>query len=236
MKIVAIIQARMNSSRFYGKILEPIESKPLLEHIIDRLKCLLISDKRTQPTFLDEIVIATTQNEADLKVVELAKKNNITAFTGSENDVLGRFIMAATSVNADHILRVTGDNPLIDIHMLPKMISYHLQKSADYSYVEGLPYGAGTEIVSFETLKKIACLTTKSRDREHVTIYIREHPEQFIIHKIIAEKELYYPDYRITVDEKKDLQLIRKIYKLLYQEGKIIDLREVIKLAYPLKK
>jgi spore coat polysaccharide biosynthesis protein SpsF len=228
MKVVALVQARMGSTRFRGKVLKEVSGKPMLKHVIDRLK---------HAKTLSEIIIATSVNERDKPIVELSKRLGVGCFVGSEEDVLDRFLKAAEQARADVIVRVTADCPLIDPCTVDKIVSCHLQSNVDYTRTlidennnKSFPRGLDTEVFSMKLLRRIHELAKDPYEREHVTVFIYNHPQFFRIEVIEAEGILQMPSYRLCVDVEDDLRLIREIYDRLYNPNKIIDIKEVIKL------
>ena len=146
-KIVAIIQARMGSTRLPGKVLKEVLSRPLLSYQIERMK---------KAQNIDELVIATTPNGNE-SIIELCHKENITYFIGSEKDVLERYYLAAKKSQADIIVRMTSDCPLIDPVIVDKVIDMYLQNDFDYvsnTQLRTFPRGMDTEVFSFEALEK----------------------------------------------------------------------------------
>jgi spore coat polysaccharide biosynthesis protein SpsF len=206
-KIVAIIQARMGSTRLPGKVLKEIGGKFILEILVNRLK----RAKR-----ISSIVVATTERKEDDKIVELAKKLGVEWFRGSEDDVLTRFVEASRAVSADIIIRITSDNPLTDPELMDGLIKAHLESEADYTHCMESPLGTSVEVVNRETLERIDSIAKDAEYREHVTLYIREHPELFKIHVVKAEDfGLNHPNLRLTVDTEDDLELMRKLQENL---------------------
>ena len=230
-EVVGIIQARMGSSRLPGKTMMNIEGKPLLEHLITRIKkCKTLND----------IVIATTDQERDAVIVNLAKKCDVKWFIGSEPDVLDRFVKAAERFKADMVVRICADNPLTSPNEIDKLVNHHLRTGADYSYnnrphPKGLLDGAGAEIVNLNVLKKISKLATEKRYREHVTLFILENPKLFKIERLDADEKLRRPELRLDVDYEEDLDFIKEIYARLYRPNNLIKLVDVIDLLneYP---
>ncbi len=225
MKIGVIVQARMGSTRLPGKVARKISGKPMLGHIIERLK---------EADELDQIIVATSDKEEDNKIVKIAEGENVTNFRGSEEDVLSRYIEAAERYKLDVVLRVTGDCPLIDPVTIDELILEFLRSDdIDYMRLEGYPRGLDTGICYLDTLKRVAVEIRGDNDeglyREHVTLYIYRNPEKFNIGIKEAPVELKR-DYRLCVDEIDDYELINEIYKRLYEDGGIIDIREVIDL------
>lgn len=226
LKIIAIIQARMGSTRLPGKSMADIVGKPLLEHVIDRVKIA---------SSLDEIVVATSSKDQDLPIIHLAEKCGVKSFVGSEEDVLNRFLKAAERFEAAQIVRICADNPLIDPYEIDKLIEHHLKTGADYSYnnrphPKSLPDGSGAEIVTMDVLKRVHKVATEKPHREHVTLFILDHSEDFHIERLDADVKLRRPQYRLDVDFQEDLEFIREIYKRLYKPGKFVTTKEVIAL------
>jgi len=205
--VTAIIQARMGSTRFPGKSLRPIAGFPLLEHIIVRLK---------QVPEIDLILLATPEKETEIPLVELAHQLQIHVFQGSEDNVLGRFIKAGESVQTEQVVRVCGDNPLIDIPLSRSLIQTHLSDNADYTIPnDPVPLGSSCEVIRFETLKKIGELAKSSIYREHVTTWFHDHPSDFKIKRVNSPDYLKGCNFRLTVDTEQDFLLIEEIYKNL---------------------
>ncbi|OEF98877.1 acylneuraminate cytidylyltransferase [Vulcanibacillus modesticaldus] len=224
MKIVAIIQARMNSTRLPGKVLKSVLNKPLLEYQIERIK---------RSKLLDEIVIATTVKEVDLPIIALSKRLGIIYFRGLEADVLARYYGAAKKFQADIIVRLTSDCPIIDPQIIDRVIEYYLLHQNVYDYVSNIlkrsyPRGMDTEVFSFESLEKAHFQATKPFEREHVTPFIYKHPELFGLGNVASKEDL--SQYRLTVDTPEDFQLIKRIIEHLYPLDQNFTLFDVIKL------
>jgi len=223
-KIVAIIQARMGSTRLPGKILKTINGKTLLEYQLDRVK---------QSNIINQIIIATTVKETDQPIVDFCENYGVEYYRGSENDVLSRYYEAAKSNDGDIIVRLTSDCPIIDPRIIDKTIIYYLENSSNFDYVSNtvertFPRGMDTEVFSVNVLKKAyeeACL---ERDREHVTAYFYTNPEVFKIGYISNDKD--YGNYRWTVDTSEDFQLIQLIVNKLYKKNEMFYMEDVIDL------
>jgi spore coat polysaccharide biosynthesis protein SpsF len=228
MNIAAIIQARMGSTRLPGKILETICGKPLLQHVVERIK---------KVQTIDEIVIATTTSEKDTILTgEAITMEGASIFRGSEEDVLERYYRAAQKVGAEVIVRITADCPLIDPVIIDAMVGSYLKKSTgdnsvDYlsnTLVRTFPRGLDAEVFSFEVLERAFNEAKEEYQREHVTPYIWQNPEIFTLECFKNEEDLSF--HRWTVDEEEDLRLVREIYKELYREGHCFLLNEVVDL------
>ena len=223
-KIGAIIQARMTSTRLPGKVLMDIEGKPMLWHVVNRLK---FSEK------LDDIILAIPNTKKNNILEKFAKDNKVKYFRGSEEDVLSRYYKTAKKFKCDLIVRITSDCPLIDPQIVDLVIEKHLKLNADYTsntLKRTFPRGLGVEVFNFKVLKKAQKEAKEDYQREHVTPYIYEHPEIFELQNIEAKGKLRRPDLRLTVDTKEDLKLIREIYRYLYNPGKIFYTEEIIDL------
>lgn len=206
-KVTIMIQARIESKRFPQKVISSIAGKPMIWHIINRLKHVKSSN---------QIILLTTKKTSDKILVKLAEKNNILFFTGPINDVLKRYYLCANQFSADPIVRITGDCPLVDFSLIDQIIKFY--QSHDYDYVSNTikptyPDGLDVEVFSFKTLEKMYKLATKKSDREHVTSFIIQNKSKFKIFNFKNKKDL--SKFRLTVDEKNDLKLIRKIYSYM---------------------
>lgn len=226
LKVVCIIQARMGSTRLPGKVLLPLEGKAVILHDIDRV----LAAKT-----IDAVVIATTTKSDDQKIVDTVAGYNprVSVFRGSEEDVLDRYYKAAKEVQADVVIRITSDCPLIDPIIIDEVVTAFLRTpSIDYvANVLGeytFPNGMDVEVVAFSILEQLWKKTTDPFDREHVTVYIKKYPEQFITKNI--KHAIDYSFHRWTLDEEKDFQLISYIYKKLYAKNPLFTMEDILKL------
>ena len=159
-------------------------------------------------------ILATTKNSQDKILLRIAKECNILSFTGKTYDVLDRYYQCAIEFNADPIIRITGDCPLIDPVIIKKMLEKYMKNDYDYltnTFPPTFPDGLDVEIFSFKTLQKIVREAKLSSEKEHVTSYIHNHPKKFNISNYKNNEDL--SKFRLTVDEKQDMTLIKKIYK-----------------------
>lgn len=203
MKIAALIQARMNSTRLPGKVMKKINSYPIIELIIERLK---FSKK------IDEIILATTKNEEDDFLSEHASSLGVKVFRGSEKNVLDRFYKAAKKNNLDCIVRITADCPLVDPWLVDQIIKEFLK--SDYDYISNAieptyPDGLDCEVFNMKALEKSWKEATSQHQKEHVTPYIYE-TDNFRIKNFSSKKD--FSNLRWTVDENIDLLVIKNIY------------------------
>jgi spore coat polysaccharide biosynthesis protein SpsF len=225
-KFTVIVQARTGSSRLPGKIFKNLSGKPVLWHVWDRL---------SHSKLIDKIVIATTDLPEDDGVEKFCEENLIPFYRGSSHDVLSRYYEAAKKFNADIIIRVTSDCPVVDPIIIDqiaaKFVEINKKERLDYmsnSIVRTFPRGLDAEIFTFSVLDKSFKEALKEYEREHVTPYIYQHPELFNIEHFTNEVD--YSFHRWTVDTKEDYELIHKIYSELYQPGKLFLFKDILDL------
>jgi spore coat polysaccharide biosynthesis protein SpsF len=222
MKFSIIIQARLGSCRFPGKVLKYYKNYSILDILIKRIK---------KSKLINKIIIATTNKKKDQKIINYCKENKILFFRGSENDVLKRYYDAATKYNADIIVRITGDCPLIDPSIVSQVIRTFGHNNFDYvtnSNIRTYPDGMDVAVFSAKNLKKISNTTKNSHDREHVTLYFRRKNNNYSICNIMAPYNLHYPDLGLTLDEIKDFILIKKIFKKFKKNQNTFSCLEVV--------
>lgn len=221
MKITAIVQARMTSSRLPGKVLKKVLDKPLLEYQIERMRRIEL---------VDEVVLATTTNATDDPVIELCNRLGISTYRGSENDVLARYYEAAKLYQADVVVRLTADCPILDPFICNQAIDYYLQNQDKYDYVrmEKFPRGLDTEVFPFEILAQCYYEAKEQPEREHVTPFIYRHPERYRVGYFISLID--YSVQRWTVDTEEDFELIKNIIQALYPTKVDFILEDVFKV------
>jgi len=229
LKTVIIVQARMGSSRLPGKILEEVAGQPLLIFQYERLSRSLKADL---------IVVATTTNPLDDKVESLCNQFSIPCFRGPEQDVLLRYRNAAEVFEADVIVRINADCPLIDPVEVDRVIEawFEQQPSLDYAsniLEETFPMGMHIEVFSRATLNRAESNASSLEEREHVTPYIYRNPSIFQLYSVINPKNL--SDYRWTVDYQEDLDFVRKVVEALEPNNQEFGMMDVINLLneYP---
>jgi len=220
-KIILVIQARTGSTRFPQKVLKLIQNKPMIWHVINRVKKI---------PKIDNIVLATTKKKSDLVLTKIAKRSNINYFQGETNNVLSRYYECAKHFDADIIIRITSDCPLIDPKLIDKMLNYFLEHNYDYlsnTLKPTFPDGLDVEIFSFIALEKAFSLAQWKSEIEHVTPFIKKNPKIFKLFNFENSKNL--SNMRMTVDEPIDLKLVRSIYRKL-KPKKIFSLNEILKI------
>ena len=218
-KIVAIIQARVTSSRFPNKIFQKIGNKTLIEILIDRLK---------RSRHIDKIVLAIPKNKKNDSIRKKIK-NKVPIFSGNENDVLDRYYKAAKKFKAEIIVRICGDCPLIDPNIIDRIISCY--NDNDYDYVSNtiepsFPDGLDAEVFNFDVLKKTWKEAKTYKDRENVTQYILQKTK-FRKKNIAYKKNLSF--LRLTIDEKIDFEQIKQVY-LKFDKKKFFGIDDIFKL------
>ncbi len=223
MRTVCTIEARMTSSRLPGKVLMEAEGTPLLELMVERLR---------RSACLDAIVVATTEGPSSDPIEALATKLRIGCFRGSEDDVLARVLGAAQAHDADLIVETTGDCPLIDPGVVDEIVERFLDGGVDYcSNTLERTYPRGMDVQAFPTavLEEVARLTDDPADREHVSLYIYEHPERYRLRSVRSERP-ETGDLRLTVDTPEDLALVRAIFAELYPRDPAFGLDDILAL------
>ena len=227
LKIVTVIQARMGSTRLPGKVLLPLAGKPLILRIHERINL---------SRYAGEIVIAITNDESDNQLFKLCKQNYLNVFRGNSLDLLDRHYKAAKELNADVVIKIPSDCPLIDPEIIDKVILYYINNREKFDFVSNLhppsyPDGNDVEIMSFSAMENAWINAKKDFEREHTTPYIWENPEKFRIGNVIWESGLDYSmTHRFTIDYKEDYEFIKKVYNELYEVNNKFGLKDIIAL------
>jgi len=220
LKVVAIVQARMGSTRLPGKVLGDIQGHPMLSRVIERT--------RSAQT-LDDVLVATTTDPADDPIVALCREHAMPYFRGSELDVLDRYYQAALAHNAAVIVRITSDCPLIDPQVVDKVVSAFLAAKCDYAsncVLRTYPRGLDTEVIGFRALERAWREARQPYERSHVTPYLYQTPGRFNILSVTGDED--YSAQRWTVDTPEDMKLVRAIYARM--RGRNFLWKDVIKL------
>jgi glutamate-1-semialdehyde aminotransferase/spore coat polysaccharide biosynthesis protein SpsF (cytidylyltransferase family) len=217
-KVVAIVQARMSSTRLPGKVLMDVAGHPMLWHVVQRLR---------RACMVHQIVIATSENPADDQIVQFCEREQIHCFRGSEADVLDRFYRAARSCSADVVVRITADCPLIDPAVVDRVVRSYFETGCDYvsnALTGTYPNGLDTEVFSFAALELACTEAVKSSEREHVTPYLRAGK----FHTASIENDTTIPSgLRWTVDEPRDLEFVRRVYGA-FSGGPVFGMNDVL--------
>ena len=230
--VVAIIQARMNSTRLPNKALLKIGEQYMLEHVVKQTKA---------SKYVKDVIIATTNSIKDKKIINFCIKNNLKYFCGSNNDVLDRYYKCAKKFSSDIIVRISSDCPFIDPTIIDQIILKFSKNSFDYvsNNIEeengkwknsmcSFPQGMVVEICNFNTLEKAWKKAKKPSEREHVFPYVQFNSRLFKVSNLVYKKDLSF--IRCTVDKKEDLKFVRELWKRIPKTKKIIHIKDVLKI------
>ncbi len=227
-RIVASIEARMTSSRLPGKVLMEAGGKPLLQILIERLR---------KSRFIQDIVVATTINTQDEPIIALCDRLGVKSFRGSELNVLERVCGAAKSVNAEVLVEITGDCPLVDVNLVDGVIETFLQHFPERRYFSNtganisMPWGFDAQVFLAQDLYDINENNPDKDDQEHVSyrFYRKESGERYKPHFITYTGELNRPELRVTLDYREDYELIKAAYEALYPQNPDFTAADVIR-------
>ena len=204
MSVNAIIQARCGSTRFPNKVFALIDGKPLLWHVVNRLK---------HATKIDDIIVATTVSEKDDKIEEWCKENNVHCFRGSEENVLNRYYSASEAFPSDYVVRITADDPFKEPKVIDAVITKLIEEGYDHvtnNLPPSFPEGLDCEAFKKSALDRSEKEAETAFEREHVTQYIYHHPEIFKIGNVSNAENLSY--LRWTVDKDVDFEMVKAVY------------------------
>lgn len=219
--IVAIVQARMTSSRLPGKVLCPLGNRCVLEHVVARL---------SRSAYISQVVVATTQDTEDEAIVSWANNYGTDVFCGDRGNVLSRFYECGLNYKADVVVRVTSDNPLVDPVLVDETISAFVEATADYAannLIKTYPHGLDVEVISFDALSASWHEASQPADLEHVTQFVRHRPERFTLMNVAAPED--HHDIRITLDEDSDYALLTEIFRCLGDDASYHSVLELFK-------
>ncbi len=218
--ILCIVQARVSSSRLPGKVLKTVLGEPMILRELDRLK----RSKR-----IDKIVVATSQDSSDDTLTEAVTLDGVAIYRGSLEDVLDRYYQCAKHYQPEHVVRITGDCPVIDWRIVDEVIETHIKEGNDYTATtEQFPDGLDTEVLRFSALEMAWEKSKRPSEREHVTQYIKNHAEVFKIGQVDCERDLNC--MRWTVDEPRDFEFIQQVYKALYPANDDFGMQAILEL------
>jgi spore coat polysaccharide biosynthesis protein SpsF len=218
-KSAIFITVRMKSSRLPRKALLDIGGKPVIEHLIDRLKLAKSPDL---------IVLCTSTHPDDAVLVDVARKNHIESFRGSQDDKLDRYLNAARRYNVDFIVVTEGDNIFYERDIIDGVIELHLRAKADYISCPGLPLGTAPHGIKVEALEKV-CQIKSEKDTEVWGGYFTGSG-LFKVEYLEVPAELRHPEIRMTLDYPEDYEFIKAIFDRLYSPGKVFSLRDILSL------
>lgn len=218
--IIAILQARMNSSRLPNKVLKPILNRPMLALQIERIQ---------RANKIDKIILATSVEVCDQPLVALARELNIECYRGNIDNVLSRYYHAGLAYQPEHVVRLTGDCPVIDPSIIDLVIEHHVQHKFDYTsnvLDPTYPDGFDVEIMTWQTLKDAYHHASLPSEKEHVTLFIHKHPQRYHLGSYKSDNN--YSHLRWTVDEQKDIELITRIYENLYPNNANFTYQDIL--------
>ena len=221
-RIGAVIQARMGSSRFPGKVLEDLGGAPMLQSLVDRLQ--LVPE-------LSVILVATSQGSRDDPIEHYCTSHDVACFRGSEGDVLGRFVGAARATGLDVVVRVCADAPLTDPTGIQRLVEAF--NSGDYRFVHnrhprGWPVGTAADLVTTEALAEADNKADLAHQREHVTPYLVENPEFFSTYCVAGQPSWLSPSYHLAVDYRDDLDWMRRLFSGLAKPATQISIPDIL--------
>lgn len=221
--IGALIIARLGSSRLPGKHLSVVSGRPIIEHVIERVR---------QATKIDRIVLCTTTRPDDLALVELARRAGIDHFQGSEHNLLQRFYDAASHYGIDFSVIVEADEVVCDWELMDAIVQRHINSGADYVVVRGVPIGSYLHGLRTAALAQVCGVLQESWETDGWGRYFTE-PGPFSFNSeeiLIDDPDLIFPPARMTLDWAEDLAMVREVYNRLYIQGKVFHLRDVMAL------
>jgi len=227
-KVGAVIQARINSRRFPGKVLLSLpygSGTSIIENIIKRVL--------TIPR-IDTVIVATSLRPENNSIISVARKAGAEVIRGSEDDVLERFHKAAVAHGLAQIVRLTADNPFVDPALLNSCLEKHGKAKAEYTKTVGLPQGMNFEVISFQALDRLQRRVCLNDEREHVTLHVNRNQKNFTVNILDLGKP-EYKGLRLTIDQEADYALACFIYENLNTTNQIINLNNIVKLfkKYP---
>lgn len=220
-KVGFVIQARMESSRLPKKVLMPIPiggDKPLIGWIIDRVK---------QSKFSNTVIVATSENRANDLLENYCTDKEVGCFRGNEENVLSRYIEIIKSNDFDVVVRLTGDNPILDLEILEDTIEKHVRENNDYTKTEGLPIGMNFEVVKPSALLLLETKELSQADKEHVTLYLRSDKTFNCSSLLIDEQIDDQKNMRLTVDLPSDFLVVSSLLSQV-TDSNLIDLNFVV--------
>ncbi len=224
MRIVAIIQARMNSTRLPGKVMKEMVGKPMIELLIERVR---------QAKEVTAVWLATTTKRADDVLAAWARKKRVPCFRGSEDDVLDRYKETARRARAEVIVRITGDCPLIDPIVIDTVVTEFRKRKVDYAAVNRrintYPDGLDVEVCSSAALFRAWQEAKLPSEREHVTPYIWKHPRKFRL--FILKNAVDYSAHRWTIDDRLDFEFVKAVYEHLYRPQKMFRMGDILRFV-----
>ena len=226
-KFVVVIQARSSSTRLPGKVFLPLAEKPLLVRMVERVQMAKLPSV---------VVVATSTEPDDDTIVQLCSEHSIEVVRGSLNDLLERHYLAGKQYNAEFVVKIPSDCPLIDPKIIDKVLQYNLDNKDSFDFVSNLhpatyPDGNDVEVMPMKMVELALLEATKPMEREHTTPFFWDNPDRFRIGSVVWEKGLDYSlSHRFTIDYKEDYDFIKEVYNHLYEENPMFSLDDILYL------
>jgi len=221
MKTAVLITARLKSIRLPMKVIKPIHGRPMIVHMLDRLKLA------RQPS---DIIICTSPLSQDDPLVEIARQENVQYFRGQPDDVLLRLTNAAARFGVDTIVSCTADNPFVDPEYIDRLVDFHLEHRHDYSKSEGLPFGVFAYALSYQAMVR-ACEIKAETETEVWSGYFTETGKFRWGVMQVNDPSVRWPELRLTVDTPEDFKLVTCIFDKLYEPGEMFPLSAIVDLC-----
>jgi len=221
MKTAILITARLKSTRLPKKVIRPVHGRPMIVHMLDRLKLA------ERPT---EIIICTSPLSQDEPLVKIAQQEGVQYYRGDPDDVLLRLTNAAKEFGVDTVISCTADNPFIDPEYIDRLVDFHLEHGHDYSKSNGLPFGTFSYALAYRAMVR-ACEIKAETDTEVWGDYFTETGKFAWGVMQVDEPSVCWPELRLTVDTPQDFELVTSIFDELYKPGQVFSLAEIVALC-----
>jgi spore coat polysaccharide biosynthesis protein SpsF len=221
LKIAILITARLKSTRLPFKVIKPLAGKPMIHHMIDRLKLA---------KYPSEIIICTSTVSQDDPLVEVAGTKGVKCYRGDPDDVLLRLTNAAREENVDLVINCTADNPFVDPVYIDYLVDYHLREGNQFTKIDGLPWGSFSYAINRKALEK-ACQIKDETDTEVWHGYFMETGHFKWGKLVVTDPAVQWPELRLTVDTPEDFQLMQRIFDELYDGENVFPLADIVALC-----
>ena len=221
MKSAILITARLKSTRLPKKVTKLIHRKPMIKHMLDRLKLAKTPSN---------IIICTSTVTEDDPLEKIAKKEKVLCYRGNADDVLLRLSSAAEKFNIETVINCTADNPFVDPIYIDKLYEHHIREKNEFTKIEGLPWGTFSYAISAKALRR-ACELKDEIDTEVWHGYFMDTGNFKWNSLIVKDRDVLWPDLRLTVDEPADFEMVTRIFDELYDGKNIFSLSEIVKLC-----
>ena len=221
MKSAILITARLKSTRLPKKIIKLIHGKPMIKHMLDRLKLAKTPSK---------IIICTSTITQDDPLEKIAKEEEVMCYRGDADDVLVRLKSAAEEFNIETVINCTADNPFVDPIYIDKLYEHHIREKNEFTKIEGLPWGTFSYAISLKALKK-ACELKNETDTEVWHGYFMDTGNFKWSSLEVTDENVLWPDLRLTVDVPEDFEMVTKIFDKLYDGVNVFTLSKIVKLC-----